>query len=329
MKILITGANGLVGGATKKHFLENSFEVFAPSSNELNLLDRQAVFSFLRMHKFDGIIHCAARVGGVLGNKSYPFTFISENLQMQSNILDGALDSRVEKLIFVASSCVYSPDARLPLSEDSLFSGKLEETNRWYATAKLAGIMQVEAANLQFGLNWLSVLPTNIYGPNDNFALNSGHVVPSLLRKFAEAKSKNSPSVKIWGTGAPLREFIHSKDLARALFIIYKESFALAPPFVINIGSGSEVSIKELSSKIAQISRFEGDIVFDKNFPDGVKQKTLDSSLIQKIGFKTQISLEQGLTETYAWVVENLKHLRSKDMDDVQSLIGLPDDQKE
>jgi GDP-L-fucose synthase len=302
--------------------------VIAPTSTKLNLLDRKAVFDFFQRHNFDGLIHCAARVGGVLGNRSYPFTFISENLQMQSNILDAASASKIEKLIFVASSCVYSPDANLPLSEESLFSGKLEETNRWYATAKLAGIMQVEAANLQFGFKWLSILPTNVYGPYDNFALNSGHVVPSLLRKFAEAKVENLSAVKIWGTGAPLREFIHSSDLAEAIFTIFQSSSDLKPPYVINVGSGDELSIRDLSNKIAQISGFNGEVVFDKGYPNGVMRKTLDTSLIRKMGFKPQVSLDQGLSETYDWVLRNLKHLRSKDMDNIQSLIGLPNEQK-
>jgi GDP-L-fucose synthase len=323
MKVLITGGGGLVGSAAKSFYLSNGFSVLAPKSSELNLLNRNQVSEFFHSHKFDLVIHAAARVGGVLGNQRFPATFISENLQMQNNVLDSAAKSEISKLVFIASSCVYPPAAKLPLQEESLFAGPFERSNRWYATAKAAGIMQVEAIRLQFGLNWFSVLPTNIYGRYDNFALESGHVIPSLLRKFAEAVKNNSGSVSIWGTGEPKREFIHVDDLVNAIDHLVGSNLNIPEPFMVNIGSNEEVSIRDLAELISEISGFRGLLEFDKQFPDGVYQKTLDSGLLRSTGWKPMISLSNGLRNTYEWVYQNLESLRRNEIVDIETKLGL------
>ena len=228
-------------------FKAMNYRVYSPTSSELNLLSETQVSHFFDKHKFDVVVHAAARVGGVLGNKTYPATFIQENLQMQNNVFTAASKNKVNKLVFVASSCIYPIKASIPLAEESIFTGKFEPTNRWYATAKAAGIMQVEAIRLQYGLEWFSVLPTNIYGINDNFALESGHVVPSLLRKFAESIRDNSGEVVIWGTGEPRREFIHAEDVAKAILHLLVSNFQLPEPFIINLGS-DESADRKLSS---------------------------------------------------------------------------------
>jgi GDP-L-fucose synthase len=322
VRALVTGGGGLVGKSVVKVLRQGQIEVLAPSSRELNLLDRNQVKEFFSNHQFDIVIHSAARVGGVLGNQTYPATFISENIQMQSAIMDVATEKRVKKLIFIASSCVYPPTAPLPLKENSLFSGKFEATNRWYATAKAAGIMQVEAVRLQYGLDWFSVLPTNVYGINDNFALATGHVVPSLLRKFAEAVKSDSDYVSIWGSGNPKRELIHADDLGNAVSHLMSASNDLLEPFMVNIGSNEELSIKDLAELLQQISGFRGQLVFDETFPDGVYQKTLDSGILRKTGWEPRIPLELGLRSTYDWVFANLATLRSNEIQNIQTKLG-------
>jgi GDP-L-fucose synthase len=304
-------------------FRSKGVEVTAPNSSDLNLLDKALVRDFFNSREFDIVIHAAARVGGVLGNQTFPATFINENLQIQSNVFDEAARCRIEKLVFVASSCIYPPTAALPLSEESLFMGKFESSNRWYATAKAAGVMQVEAIRLQYGLNWFSVLPTNIYGINDNFALESGHVVPSLLRKFAEAMRDNSSSVTIWGTGKPKREFIHADDFANAVSQLIDTNPLLPEPFMVNIGSGDEVSILELVKLISDVSGFKGKVIFDDKFPDGVYQKTLDSRILRSTNWEPKIQLEVGLRSTFAWVFQNLETLRKKEISEVETKLGI------
>jgi GDP-L-fucose synthase len=323
MRILVTGGGGLVGSAVVSLFRSKGFDVTAPNSSELNLLDKMQVQNFFGSREFDLVIHAAARVGGVLGNQTFPATFISENLQIQNNVLDEAAKNRIGKLVFVASSCIYPPTAKLPLKEESLFTGKFERSNRWYATAKAAGIMQVEAVRLQYGLNWFSVLPTNIYGINDNFALESGHVVPSLLRKFAEAIRDGSSSVTIWGTGNPKREFIHADDFANAINQLICADLQLKEPFMVNIGSNEEVSILELANIICVISGFEGTVKFDNNFPDGVYQKTLDSRILRSTNWEPKISLEAGLRSTFAWVIQNLDTLRKREISEFETKLGI------
>jgi GDP-L-fucose synthase len=322
MKILVTGGGGLVGSAMAAFYTSKGFSVLAPKSSELDLLDRNRVEDFFSTHEFDLVVHAAARVGGILGNQKFPATFIGENLQMQNNVLDLASRSKVNKLVFIASSCIYPPSAKLPLREESLFNGQFEPSNRWYATAKAAGIMQVEAIRLQYGLEWISVLPTNIYGVGDNFALESGHVIPSLLRKFAEAVKNDSASVAIWGTGEPRREFIHVHDLANAIDQLVTSNLQLPEPFMVNIGSNEEVTIAQLASLIAEISGFRGLVEFDRNLPDGVYQKTLDSRLLRSTGWTPTISLMSGLRDTYEWVFQNLESLRKKEIVGIETKLG-------
>jgi GDP-L-fucose synthase len=323
MKILVTGGGGLVGSAVASFYTSRGFSVLAPKSSELNLLDKNRVNDFFRNYTFDLVIHAAARVGGVLGNQRFPATFISENLQIQNNVLDIASRNKVKKLVFIASSCIYPPTAKIPLKEESLFTGKFEASNRWYATAKSAGIMQVEAIKLQYGLDWFSVLPTNIYGIRDNFALESGHVIPSLLRKFAEAVKNNSRFVTIWGTGKPKREFLHVDDLVSAINHLVNSNLQIPEPFMVNIGSNEEVSISELASLLAEISGFNGSIKFDGNFPDGVYQKTLDSQILRSTGWSPTISLVDGLRDTFEWVSQNLESLRKNEIVGVETKLGI------
>jgi GDP-L-fucose synthase len=321
--VLVTGGSGLVGSATKDLFAQNNYVVFAPNSSELNLLDREAVFEYFdKNREIDILIHSAARVGGILGNRTYPAIFIGENLRIQSNVFEAAAFFKIPKLIFIASSCIYPSNSPLPLQENSLFNGKFEESNRWYASAKSAGIMQVEAIRLQYGLDWLSVLPTNIYGPNDNFALSSGHVMPALISKFASAIIDNKQSVTIWGTGTPFREFIYSYDVASALIAILNSRVSLDPPFVINLGSGYEISIRELANLISKISNFKGVIEFNNDYPDGVFRKTLDSSIIRSLGWKPEFNLENGIKSTLSWVYSNISELRTKEITNVSSILN-------
>lgn len=316
MRVLVTGSSGLVGRAVSASLLTQSMDVVSTNSNSLDLLDSNQVERFFSRNSFDVIVHCAARVGGIKGNSTFPATFISDNLMMQNNLFRSAAAHKIERLIFVASSCIYPPSAKLPLKEESLFTGKFEESNRWYATAKAAGIMHVEAINIQYGLNWISILPTNVYGPHDNFATETGHVVPSLMRKFAEAKKYNRKQVEIWGTGNPKRELIHVDDLASAIVHLINVPPKLPKPYMVNVGSGDEISIRDLAIAIREISQFQGELVFKDDYPDGVHQKTLDSSLILSTGWRPKIPIAVGLKQTYDWVYANLSTLRSHEIAD-------------
>ena len=302
MTILVAGATGLAGSAIVRELTRVNKKVIGISSKDVNLLDRAKTFSYIKDLKPNLIIDAAAKVGGVGGNNAYPVEFLSQNLQIQSNLMDAAHEAKVEKFVFLGSSCIYPRNCAQPIKEDYLLTGELEQTNSAYAIAKIAGIELIKSYRKEYGYSWISVMPTNLYGPNDNFDLENSHVLPALIRKFVEAKRNNSSEVVLWGSGTPLREFLHVDDLAKAVLVClekYNDSQQ------INIGSGDEISIKDLGQKIANLTGFTGKVVWDSNRPDGTPRKVLDSTKINKLGWKAAITLDQGIAATVEWYQEN------------------------
>ena len=302
MTILVAGGTGLVGSAIVRELERVDKKVIGISSKDVDLLDRAKTFSYIKDLKPSLIIDAAAKVGGVGSNNAYPVEFLSQNLQIQSNLMDAAHEAKVEKLVFLGSSCIYPRNCAQPIKEDYLLTGELEKTNSAYAVAKIAGIELIKSYRKEYGHTWISIMPTNLYGPNDNFDLENSHVLPALIRKFVEAKKNNSPEVVLWGSGTPLREFLHVDDLAKAVLICiekYDDSQQ------INIGSGDEISIKDLGEKIANLTGFTGKVVWDTNRPDGTPRKVLDSTKINKLGWKRAITLDLGIASTVKWYQEN------------------------
>jgi GDP-L-fucose synthase len=302
MAILVAGATGLVGSAIVRELKSQNKSTIGISSKDVDLLDRSKTFEFINSLKPTAIIDCAAKVGGIGGNNSFPVEFLSQNLQIQSNLMDAAHTAMVSEFVFLGSSCIYPRDCAQPIKEEYLLTGELEQTNSAYAVAKIAGIELIKSYRKEYGYKWISVMPTNMYGPNDNFDLENGHVLPVLIRKFIEAKRSGSSKVILWGSGSPLREFLHVDDLAKAVVLCmdkYDDSQQ------INVGSGHEVSIKELAGKISKAVGFSGEIIWDSNKPDGTPRKVLDSSKITKLGWKPLISLDQGIASTVEWYLQN------------------------
>lgn len=302
MTILVAGGTGLVGSAIVRELQRVNKKVIGISSKDVDLLDRAKTFSFIKDLKPSSIIDAAAKVGGVGSNNAYPVEFLSQNLQIQSNLMDAAHEAKVDKFVFLGSSCIYPRNCAQPIKEDYLLSGELEQTNSAYAVAKIAGIELIKSYRKEYGHTWISIMPTNLYGPNDNFDLENSHVLPALIRKFVEAKRNNSPEVVLWGSGTPLREFLHVDDLAKAILICL-EKYDNSQH--INIGSGDEISIKDLGQKIANLTGFNGKVVWDTNRPDGTPRKVLDSTKINKLGWKRAITLDQGIASTVKWYQEN------------------------
>jgi GDP-L-fucose synthase len=302
MTILVAGGSGLVGSAIVRELKRLNLEVIGISSKDVDLLDRNKTFEFIKNIKPTAIIDCAAKVGGIGGNNSYPVEFLSQNLQIQSNLMDAAHAAKVSKFVFLGSSCIYPRDCAQPIKEEYLLTGALEQTNSAYAVAKIAGIELIKSYRKEYGYKWISVMPTNMYGPNDNFDLENGHVLPVLIRKFIEAKRSGSGKVILWGSGSPLREFLHVDDLAKAVLLCMDK---YDDPTQINIGSGQEVSIKDLASKISKAVGFNGEISWDSSKPDGTMRKVLDSSKIANLGWKPLISLDQGIASTVEWYLQN------------------------
>ena len=302
MTILVAGGTGLAGSAIVRELARVNKKVIGISSKDVNLLDRAKTFSYIKDLKPNIIIDAAAKVGGVGSNNAYPVEFLSQNLQIQSNLMDAAHEVKVEKFIFLGSSCIYPRNCAQPIKEDYLLTGELEQTNSAYAIAKIAGIELIKSYRKEYGYSWISAMPTNLYGPNDSFDLENSHVLPALIRKFVEAKRNNSPEVVLWGSGTPLREFLHVDDLAKAILVClekYDDSQQ------INIGSGDEISIRDLGQKIAKLTGFTGKVVWDSNRPDGTPRKVLDSTKINKLGWKAAITLDQGIAATVEWYQEN------------------------
>jgi GDP-L-fucose synthase len=302
--IFVAGHRGMVGSALVRALRAGGFQnLILRDRSELDLTRQAAVEQFFATVRPEYVLLAAAKVGGILANDSLPVQFLQDNLAIQNNVIAAAFGNGTKKLLFLGSSCVYPRLAPQPITEASLLSGPLEPTNEWYALAKIAGIKLCEAYRRQYGFNAISVMPTNLYGPEDNFDLSSSHVLPALLRKFHEATLRADSTVEVWGSGTPRREFLHVDDLAAAcLFLMERYDSA----GWINVGTGTELTIAELAATLARVTRFEGDIRFDKSKPDGTPRKLLDSSRITALGWTARIGLEEGLRSTYDWYRQSL-----------------------
>jgi len=294
MTVLVAGGTGLVGSAIVRHLESRGETVLAVNSKVVDLLDRKATFDYVQSHKPDVIVDAAARVGGIGANNTYPVDFLSLNVQIQTNLMDAAHAAKTPNFLFLGSSCIYPRDCAQPIKEEYLLTGPLEATNSAYAVAKIAGIELIKSYRKQYGYKWISAMPTNLYGPNDNFDLETSHVFPALIRKFSEA-AKNGTPVQLWGTGSPKREFLHVDDLAKAVVVLLEK---YDKDEHINVGSGEDVTIKELAETIAAAAGFTGDVQWDSSKPDGTPRKVMDVSKIKSLGWAPQISLVDGIQQT-------------------------------
>lgn len=304
----VAGHRGLVGSAIWRRLEAGGFtNLIGRTSSELDLKDREPVLEFFREQKPRYVVLAAAKVGGILANSTYPVDFLSDNIRIQSNVMDAALEAGVERLLFLGSSCIYPKLAEQPIREDSLLTGHLEPTNDAYAIAKIAGILNVQAVRRQYGLAWISAMPTNLYGPNDNFSPQGSHVLPALIRRYHEAARSGAATVTNWGTGAPRREFLHSDDMADACLHLLQHYDG---PAQVNVGTGSDVTIREIAETIASVIGYTGATEWDTSKPDGTPQKLLDVSKLADAGWTAKISLAEGLERTVAWYRANTEQLR-------------------
>ncbi|WP_040207246.1 GDP-L-fucose synthase [Neobacillus jeddahensis] len=302
-KIYVAGHRGLVGSAIVRKLEEKGYtNLVYRTSKELDLRDKNAVDQFFAEEKPEFVFLAAAKVGGIVANNEYPADFIRDNLLIQTNIIDAAYRNGVKKLLFLGSTCIYPKMAPQPLKEEYLLTGELEPTNDAYAIAKIAGIKMCQSYNRQYGTEYISVMPTNLYGENDNYDLHTSHVLPALMRKFHEAKENNAPFVEVWGTGTPLREFLYSDDLADACVYLIN---TYSGNEIVNIGVGEDLPIKELAEKIKDVVGFKGEIQFDTTKPDGTPRKLVDVTKLNSLGWKATTSLEEGLKKAYQWFLEN------------------------
>lgn len=302
-KIYIAGHNGMVGSAIWRTLVNKGFtNLIGVSSKELDLRNQQAVRDFMAKENPEVIIDAAARVGGILANNDYPYQFIMENMQIQNNLIDSALQNNVEKFIFLGSSCIYPKLAPQPLKEDYLLTDTLEPTNEWYAIAKITGVKTCQAIRNQFGKDYVSLMPTNLYGTHDNFDLNTSHVLPAMIRKFHEAKENNHAPVTLWGSGTPMREFLFVDDMAQAVVFALENKL---PDYLYNVGTGEDLTIKHLAETIQQITGHQGEIIWDSTKPDGTPRKLMDVSKMHDLGWKHKIELQEGIQKTYNWFLEN------------------------
>ncbi|PGQ81623.1 GDP-L-fucose synthase [Priestia megaterium] len=302
-KIYVAGHRGLVGSAIVRKLQEKGYNnLVYRTSAELDLRDKPQVDAFFAKEKPEFVFLAAAKVGGIVANNEYPAEFIHDNLLIQSNIIDAAYRNNVEKLLFLGSTCIYPKLAPQPLKEEYLLTGALEPTNEPYAIAKIAGIKMCESYNRQYGTKYISAMPTNLYGPNDNFDLHTSHVLPALLRKFHEAKENNASFVEMWGTGTPKREFLYSDDLADACVFLMN---TYEGDEIVNIGVGEDIAIKELGEKVKAVVGYEGDIQFDTSKPDGTPRKLVDVTKLNGLGWKAETALEDGLQKAYQWFLDN------------------------
>ena len=299
MSVIIAGSTGLVGTALVKAFKDTGQEVLGVNRKVLDLNDSKATKDFVNKHKPEIIIDAAALVGGIAANNSHPVEFLTQNIQIQNNLMAAAFEVGVPKFVFLGSSCIYPKNAPQPIKEEYLLTGPLEETNSAYAIAKIAGIEMLNSYRKEYGVKWISLMPTNLYGPSDNFNLETSHVLPALLRKFHEATKRGESFVEVWGTGTPRREFLHVDDLASAVLIAL-ESYDSS--LHLNVGTGNDISIKELAIKIAGISGFTGEIKWNTSRPDGTPQKVLNISRILSLGWTPRITLDEGISSTLNWL---------------------------
>ncbi|WP_186576578.1 GDP-L-fucose synthase [Aquibacillus kalidii] len=303
-KIYVAGHRGLVGSAIVRNLKEKGYtNLIYRTSKDLDLTDKTKVDDFFSSEKPEYVFLAAAKVGGIVANNEYPADFIRDNLLIQTNVIDAAYRNNVKKLLFLGSTCIYPKFAPQPMNEDSLLTGVLEPTNEPYAIAKIAGIKMCESYNRQYGTNYISVMPTNLYGPNDNFDLESSHVLPALIRKFHEAKLHDKSSVEVWGTGSPRREFLYSDDLADATIFLMN---TYEGNQFVNVGVGKDISIKELAEKVKEVVGFEGNIEFNTSKPDGTPRKLVDVTKLNSLGWEAKISLDQGLNQAYQWFLDNV-----------------------
>ena len=316
-RIFIAGHNGMVGSALVRQ-LENqpNVELIVRNRTELNLVDQHAVQQFFKAENIDQVYLAAAKVGGIHANNEYPAEFIYENLMIEANIIHAAHLASVQKLLFLGSSCIYPKMAEQPMTETALLTGTLEPTNEPYAIAKIAGIKLCESYNRQYGHDYRSVMPTNLYGENDNFHPENSHVIPAMMRRFHEAKVANASQVVVWGSGKPMREFLHVDDMAAASVYVmnlkYETYQANTQPMLshINVGTGVDCTIRELAETMQEVVGFKGDLVFDSSKPDGTPRKLMDVSRLRALGWQASISLEDGLANTYEWFVQHQERLR-------------------
>jgi len=306
-RVFVAGHGGLVGSALVRRLRLGGYSnIVTRSRKELELTHQAAVEAFFKLEKIEQVYLAAAKVGGIHANDTYPADFIRDNLQIQSNVIDSGHRHRVKKLLFLGSSCIYPQLAPQPISEDCLLTGPLEPTNEWYAIAKIAGLKMCQAYRRQYGFNAISIMPTNLYGPGDNFDLQTSHVLPALIRKCHEAKQRGDEEVVVWGTGTPHREFLHVDDLADAC-VFLMERYESADP--VNVGWGKDIAIRELAEIVRETVGFTGRLTFDRSKPDGVPRKLLDTSRLRSQGWAPRISLRQGIAATYEWYLKSQQAL--------------------
>jgi GDP-L-fucose synthase len=307
-RIYIAGHKGLVGSAIHRHLRASGYtNLLERSRQDLDLLDSEATASFFRREQPEFVFLAAAKVGGIMANQTHPASFIRDNLAIQSNIIESAYEAGVKRLLFLGSSCIYPKFASQPITEDSLLTGPLESTNRPYALAKIAGVEMCWGYNRQYGTRYLAAMPTNLYGPGDNFDLQTSHVLPAMIARFHTATETNAPNVTLWGTGTPRREFLHVDDVAVACEVLLDRYDDPAP---INIGVGEDITIRELAMLVADVVGYQGELLFDQTKPDGTPRKLLDVHRIQALGFTARIGLRDGIASTYAWYLEYLENVR-------------------
>ncbi|MGC6076284.1 GDP-L-fucose synthase [Citrobacter portucalensis] len=316
-RIFVAGHRGMVGAAIVRQLAQrDNVELVLRTRDQLNLLDAGAVQAFFAAERIDQVYLAAAKVGGIVANNTYPADFIYENMMIESNIIHAAHLHNVNKLLFLGSSCIYPKQATQPIAESELLQGALEPTNEPYAIAKIAGIKLCESYNRQYGRDYRSVMPTNLYGPHDNFHPSNSHVIPALLRRFHEAREQNTPDVVVWGSGTPMREFLHVDDMAAASIHVMEQAQEVLQEYTqpmlshINVGTGVDCTIRELAQTIAQVVGYKGRVVFDASKPDGTPRKLLDVTRLHQLGWYHEISLEAGLASTYQWFLENQQRYR-------------------
>ncbi len=307
-KIYIAGHRGMVGSAIWRTLEKQGYtNLIGKTSKELDLRNQQDVLEFLEAEKPEIIIDAAAKVGGILANNDFPYQFLMENIQIQNNLIDGSLKVDVKKFIFLGSSCIYPKFAPQPLKEDYLLTDSLEPTNEWYAIAKITGVKTCQAIRKQFGKDYVSMMPTNLYGTHDNFDLKSSHVLPAMIRKFHEAKENNHANVVLWGSGTPLREFLFVDDLAEAVVFALDNEL---PEHLYNVGTGTDLTIKDLAELIQKVTGHQGEIEWDSSKPDGTPRKLMDISKMHDLGWKHRVELEDGIRKTYNWFLENIENYK-------------------
>ena len=308
-KIYIAGHRGMVGSACWRALEAQGYtNLVGKTSKELDLRDQKAVEEFIKSEKPTAIIDAAAKVGGILANDTYPYEFLMDNMLIQNNLIRSAHENDISKFIFLGSSCIYPKFAPQPLKEEYLLTDSLEPTNEWYAVAKISGVKLIEALRKEYGRDYVSLMPTNLYGPNDNFDLKSSHVLPAMIRKFHEAKLNGNTPVELWGTGSPMREFLHVDDLAQAVLFGLENTLK---EHLYNVGTGVDLKIKDLALLIQSTIRHKGEVEWDTNKPDGTPRKLMDISRLNSQGWNSSIALEEGISITYAWFLDNQSRLRA------------------